>query len=375
MSEIFDIVELRDAIRDVLGDRAGEGVAIPGEEGRGLDRALWREMAGLGWLGLAIAEEHGGLGLGLSHLAVLYEELGRDLASVPVLPTMLAATAIAAGGKAEVQAQWLPRIVSGECLAAIKLPDEAGIAELSIGNRVDGVVDHVIFADVATLLLIPVRTGFGTALALIDPSASGVAVTPRPIVDLTRTMGRIVLENVEVDPAMLLTLDARQWDMLADHAAMGLACDAVGGASVLLDRTVEYLKIREQFGRPIGSFQALKHRAADWKVKIEATTALARHAAALLEAGAANASAVASGAKAYACDIYAAFSGDAVQLHGGIGFTWEHPCHLFLKRAKLGQQLFGSSAAHKDRAAHFAFEGEIGAAAADTAPDSHMQMA
>ena len=137
---------------------------------------------------------------------------------------------------------------------------------------------------------------------------------------------------------------------------MGLACDAVGGAAALLELTVDYLKVREQFGRPIGSFQALKHRAADWKVKIEATAALARHAGALLSAGSADASAAASSAKAYAVDTYAAFCGDAVQLHGGMGFTWEHPCHVFLKRAKLSQQLYGSSTAHKERAARFAFD-------------------
>jgi alkylation response protein AidB-like acyl-CoA dehydrogenase len=375
MSEIFDITELRDSIRSVLIDRAGDNIEVPDEEGRGLDRDLWQEMASLGWLSLIIPEEHGGLGLGLSHLAVLYEELGRDLASVPVLPTMLAAAAIAAGGNDAVQAQWLPRIATGECLAAVKLLDDFAVPELSIENRVDGVIDHVVFADVATLLLIPVRTGSATALALIDPSAAGVTVTQRPVVDLTRSVGRIALDSVAIDSTTLLALDERQWNMLADHAAMGLACDSVGGAAALLDRTVDYLKIREQFGRPIGSFQALKHRAADWKVKIEATTALARHAASLVEAGTGDASAVASGVKAYACDTYAAFCGDAVQLHGGIGFTWEHPCHLFLKRAKLSQQIFGSPTWHKDRAAQFSFEREVGATCPEAMPDSPLQMA
>ncbi|MGE4430935.1 MAG: acyl-CoA dehydrogenase family protein [Sphingobium sp.] len=357
MSEIFDTAELREAIRDVLTDRAGDSFDIPGEEGRGFDRDLWREMAALGWLGLAIPEEHGGLGLGLSHLAVLYEELGRQLASVPALSTMIAASLIAAHGDAAMQARWLPKIAAGEVVAAISLPGDGNMAEASPDGRINGVIDHMLFADVATLLLVPVRDAAGMGLALLEPATPGVSVEPRPLVDLTRSMGRVTLDNVAADPVMALLLDERDWDVLADHAALGLACDAVGGAAVLLDMTVEYLKIREQFGRPIGSFQALKHRAADWKVKIEATTALARHAAALGEAGAADASAVASAAKAYACDIYAAFCGDAVQLHGGIGFTWEHPCHLFLKRAKLSQQLFGSSARHRDRAAYLRFEG------------------
>ncbi|MFW2829209.1 acyl-CoA dehydrogenase family protein [Sphingomonas sp. ID0503] len=356
MSEMIDTEELREAIRGVLADRAGDSIEIPEEEGRGLDRALWEEMAGLGWLSLAIPEAHGGLGLGLTHLGVLYEELGRQLASVPALPTMLAAAAIAEHGDETMKARWLPRIAAGDCLAAVALPGEAGLPVLGPGNRIDGAVDHLAFAGVATLLLIPVRSAAGTALALIEPAADGVSVTPRPVVDLTRSVGHVTLSGVAVEAGALLHLDAQAWDALVNHAAMGLAVDAVGGAAALLDRTVEYLTVREQFGRPIGSFQALKHRAADWKVKIEAMTALARHAAALGEAGAEDASATASAAKAYACDTYAAFCGDAIQLHGGIGFTWEHPCHLFLKRAKLSQQLFGSSTVHKERAARFAFE-------------------
>lgn len=355
MSEMLDLATLRESVRDVLVGRRGDAIEMPGEEGRGLDRALWDEMAALGWLGLAIAEDQGGLGQSAAHLGVLYEELGRELASVPVIPTMLAAAAIARHGDAALQAAWLPAIASGACLAAVSLPAEGGQARLEADHRLSGVVDHVAFADVATVLLVPVRAPAGTMLALIRADAPGVTVTPRPVIDLTRSMGRITLDAVTVFPDALLALDEAGWAALADHAAMALAADAVGAAAVLLDRTVDYLQIREQFGRPIGSFQALKHRAADWKVKIEAMTALARHAAALVAACGEGASATASEAKAYACDTFAQFAGDAVQLHGGIGFTWEHPCHLFLKRAKLSQQLHGSSAVHKDRAARLAF--------------------
>lgn len=355
MSDGLDIGELRQAIREVLADRSGGVIAIPEDEGRGLDRALWSEMAGLGWLALPIAEDFGGLGLGLPHLAVLYEELGRELASVPILPTMLAAAAIGTHGSAEQQARWLPAMATGECLAAIALPGAEAPVRRD-GATLLGVVDHVSFANVADLLLVPVAGADGAqSLALIARDAPGLGVTPRPLVDLTRSMGRITLDGVPAEAVDWLEPGDAGWAALLDHAALGLACDAIGGSDELLERTNEYLKIREQFGRPIGSFQALKHRMADWKVRIEAVRTLVRQAALVVDGGQADASQRASGAKSYACDVYAGFAADAVQLHGGIGFTWEHPCHLFLKRAKLSQQLFGNGKFHKDRVATLAF--------------------
>ncbi|NLR72996.1 acyl-CoA/acyl-ACP dehydrogenase [Novosphingobium sp. ERN07] len=348
MSDTINPEELREAVRSVLSDRSGGAITVPGDDGNGFDAALWAEMAGLGWLGLTVPEAHGGLGLGLAHACVLHEELGRELASVPMLSTLLAVDALALHGDADVQGRWLPLIAAGECLAALALPDGGGLPVM--GAALDGVVEDVAFADVAGILLLPARNADGVqVLAMVEAGASGLSIETRALVDLTRSAGRVVLNGVV--PTAVLVPGEQGWERLADHAAAALACDAAGGADALLERTVEYLKVREQFGRPIGSFQALKHRAADWKVRIEAVKVLARHAGAALDEAAWDASALASGAKAYACDVYAAFSGDAVQLHGGIGFTWEHPCHLFLKRAKLSQQMFGGPAAHKDRVA------------------------
>ena len=356
MSENLPIDELRLAIRDVLDDRFGETLDIPDDAGRGLDRALWSEMAGLGWLALPIAEDYGGLGLGLAHLAVLYEELGRHVASVPALPAMLAAQAMAGSGRDALKARWLPAIASGNCLVALALPDGRALPVLGADGNLSGLVEHVLFADVADLLLIPVaEADGGVAFAVLERRAAGVSVVPRPLVDLTRSMADIRLEGTGVDADAILRLDREQWAALLDHAAIALACDGVGGADALFARTVEYLTIREQFGRPIGSFQALKHRMADWKVKIEAVRMLVRQSAAMATGKDARASEAASSAKAYACDTYAAFAADSIQLHGGVGFTWEHPCHLFLKRAKLSQQLFGSSRLHKERVAELAF--------------------
>ena len=359
MSEQLEIGELRQAIRDVLADRAGGAITIPGEQGRGLDRDLWQEMAGLGWLALPIDEAFGGLGQGVEHLAVLYEQLGGRLAAVPALPTMLAATAIAGFGDDALKSRWLPAIAGGTCLAAVALPGDEALPAVADG-ALHGVADHVGFADVADLLLVPVAGPDGALLAVIPRETPGVTVAARPLVDLTRSMAQVRLDGVQLSAIALLAPGAAGWAALHDHAALGLACDGLGGCDALLEMTNAYLKIREQFGRPIGSFQALKHRMADWKVRIEAMRTLVRHAAVVVGAGGSGASAAASGAKAYACDIYAAFAGDAVQLHGGIGFTWEHPCHLFLKRAKLGQQLFGSGKAHKDRVAALLFDGPAG---------------
>nr|WP_047168188.1 acyl-CoA dehydrogenase family protein [Sphingomonas sp. Y57] len=345
--------ELREAIRQVLDEHLQtQGDAIPDEDGRPLDRALWQQMAGLGWLALGIGEEHGGLGQGFSHTAVLHEELGRALASVPSLTTLLAADAIALAGSAEQKARWLPAIAAGELMAGIVLPPP-GRGAMSAGT--DGmVVPDMLFADTVDLFLLPVAgVAGGVALALVE--ADRASVTKRRTVDLTRS-----LCEVRVDPATLaaadrIMLDADTLDRLRDRAAVALASDSIGGAAAVLERTIDYLCVREQFGRPIGSFQALKHRAASLKVTLEAATALVRHAADAVGVGEADASAIASAAKYYACDAYAATAADAIQLHGGIGFTWEHACHLFLKRAKLNQLLFGSATLHKERVASLVF--------------------
>ncbi len=360
MSEELATEELRDAIRDVLNDRRGGVYAIPGEAGFGFDRELWQQMAELGWLALAIPEDAGGLGLGLKHLAVLYEELGRALATVPALSTMAVACAIAEHGSETLRARYLPVIAGGDCTAALGLPQQGSVLTRDGEGGVSGVLDGVVFGDVADIIVAPVRGESTPVMAILRADTAGMNIVQRPLVDLTRSVARVEVNGVV--PDALIDMTSADWDALYDHTAVGLACDAIGGAAALFDMTVEYLKTREQFGRQIGSFQAIKHRMADWTAKLEAVSALSRHAAALVAAGDVTASATASGAKAYACDTYAAFAGDAVQLHGGIGFTWEHPCHLFLKRAKLGQQVFGSSTMHKERAATLAF------AAADESP-------
>jgi alkylation response protein AidB-like acyl-CoA dehydrogenase len=352
MDAALDPRELRDSVRAVLKDHPGALDAIPDEDGRVVDRVLWAKMAELGWLGLAIDADYGGLGLGVDHLAVIYEELGRVVASAPFATTMLVADVIAAGGSSALKQEVLGSIAEGGTTASIGWPTHATL-ELKAG-RVSGAADHVLFGANVDLLLLPLKTAPCSFVA-VRTKATGVTVEGRPVIDLTRRMGRVVLSNVEVGDAYTVDLEPSDWNALQDRAAIASACDAIGGANAVFERTIDYLGIREQFGRPIGSFQALKHRAAHWKVQLEAASALVRHAATALANKESGASAMASSAKFTACDLYAAVSEDAIQLHGGIGFTWEHPCHLFLKRAKLNQQLFGSSTEHKERVARLAF--------------------
>lgn len=353
MSDTIEIEELRDSVRQVLVDHRGDTWSIPDEGGRGLDRALWEQMAQLGWLALAVPEDRGGLGLGMAHLAVLYEELGRELASVPVLPTLMVAQAIAAHGSGAETL--LAAIADGSSLAAIALPGSHGLLSRGTDGTVSGTLRHVLFADVADLLAVPVDVDGHSVLALVPAATSGVTVTGRQLVDLTRSSADVAFDGVRIEDCTMLPLAAADWAGLEDHAAIGIASDAVGASAAIFEMTLDYLKTREQFGRAIGSFQALKARMADWKARAEAMTALVRHAAAGIAAQRPDASAAAAGARAYAAQVGAALAGDAIQLHGGIGFTWEHPCHLFLKRAKLNEQLFGSPTYHKERVAWLAF--------------------
>ncbi|WP_336967464.1 acyl-CoA dehydrogenase family protein [Sphingobium aromaticiconvertens] len=352
----IELGELRDSIRQVLDEHhAVVGNDIPDEEGRPVDRELWTQMANLGWLALGIDESFGGLGLGAGHVAVLHEELGRSLASVPAT-TLIAAEAIGQGGSPDQQAEWLPLVATGELMATILLPSTLGNVPAIANDRLSGRYDHVPFADVAQLFLLPVAQADGTlALALLRAGSDGVSVRRRSAIDLTRSLGEVHVTDVALQAGDLIPLSDTLIATLRSHADVALACDAVGGAAAALERAIDYMGVREQFGRPIGSFQALKHRAANWKVLLEAATALARHSAEAVASGEVEAEALAASAKFYCCDVYAALAADVIQLHGGIGFTWEHVCHLFLKRAKLNQQMFGNSVEHKERVARLAF--------------------
>jgi alkylation response protein AidB-like acyl-CoA dehydrogenase len=355
--------ELRDAVRELLtaeGDLAVVRLEPPRRE-QAVDE-LWRKIAGLGWLGLGVDERYGGLGLGFSELSVLYEELGRHLSPLPVMTTLLAADAITMGGEEAQRARWLPAIAAGSARIAVALPKALEtVPRLERNRAAVGSIRDVLGADRADELLVPVRDDRGLSLALLRRSDAAVQVVPCAGFDLTRTLCEVGLRGVTVEEERLIRLDEPMWRSLLDHASVALACDAVGGAARILEDTVSYLGTRRQFDRALGSFQALKHRAASLKVMLEGARALSRHAAELLSSHDEARSALASCAKVSGCETYIGIAGDAVQLHGGIGFTWEHECHLFLKRARLNAVLFGSQIQHKERAAQFAFADALAA--------------
>jgi alkylation response protein AidB-like acyl-CoA dehydrogenase len=321
----MDLTALRDGVRDVLDREVNsERLHRYVDAATVFDEALWAEAAGLGWPALTVPEAYDGLGLGMAEAAVLFEEVGRALAPLPLLGTWLAGRAIELAGSDDQKAAWLPRIASGELPAAFGPKGDDDVLEGG-GARLF-VIDH------------------GDHFLVREADASEVTIERTQ--DATRHFARLTAGAGDSMPAT----DAVR-ETLHAEAGLALACDAVGGANVIFDRTVEYLKVRQQFGKPIGSFQALKHRCADHKVALVSSGALVAEAVRLWAAGDPQALLYASTAKASACDVYAKVAEDAVQLHGGIGFTWEHDCHLFLKRAKLNQALFGSSPARLDDAA------------------------
>jgi alkylation response protein AidB-like acyl-CoA dehydrogenase len=347
MIDAAEIEELRASFREVLDDIVASGeIRRHVDAGAARCEPLCAKVAELGWFSLLTPEEHGGLALGRAAAAALYEELGRVTAPLPMATTLVASELIASFGSEAQQTAWLPRLAAGE-VATLGASGVASQALRLNDNALTGEVTDLLDAAGAALLVAPVRDGDATRWALVDGAA--FASAPLELVDRTRNLGAVSLKGVEV--AVLPGDGDAAGRALRIHTAIALACDAVGGAKAVLALTIEYLKTREQFGKPIGSFQALKHRCAEHAVAIEAADALLREAVRLWDADDSEAELYAMLVKSLACEAYADVATDAVQLHGGIGFTWEHVCHLYLKRAKLNQALFGTSAAHLDAAA------------------------
>jgi len=373
MTGSIDFQELRDSARELLAAQCASDTVlrvIAGE--RALADTLWRTMAGLGWQGLAIAEPYGGLGLGRGDLMAIYYELGRYCAPLPFLGTMLAAEALALCGSAAQRERYLPAIADGSLRAAVMAPELAfapqqlaltvsGGDELSLS----GWVEHLADARDADLLVLFARHVDGELTALlVEPVADALPRETIATVDQTRHFCALRCDGLRLPRARVLATGpeaSRLAGALLDHAALALACDSSGGAEHVFEKTIAYLQTRRQFNRLIGSFQALKHRCADMKVQLEASGSAVEKAVQTACAG--GALALPAGlAKAYAGDVYARVAGEAMQLHGGIGFTWEHDCHLFLKRAKLNQMLFGAGHWHRDRCAALLLTGNDGVA-------------
>jgi alkylation response protein AidB-like acyl-CoA dehydrogenase len=363
---------LRDTARAFLATHSSSAaVRAAMTTERGFDPALWRRLgAELGWPAVIVPEEHGGLGLGQIELMVLMEAMGAALLCAPFFSTVcLAANALVVGGTPAQQAEWLPGIAAGDTTATVAHAEPEGRWDadgLQATARVDGgdVVlsgrkSFVVDGHTADLLLIAARAPGsrdreGVQLFVVPASTPGVRRRVLATMDQTRRLAEITLDDVRVPKAAALGDGAAGWDTLAttlDLATVALAAEQVGGAERCLDLAVAYAGERQQFGRPIGSFQAIKHKCADMLVRVEAARSATYYAACTAAERSPELPVAASLAKAYCSDTYFQCAADSLQVHGGVGFTWEYDVHLYFKRAKSSESLLGDATHHRERVA------------------------
>jgi alkylation response protein AidB-like acyl-CoA dehydrogenase len=345
---------LRQSVRDFATDTSPETevrrlMASP----HGFDHRVWSIMASqLGLQGMAIPERYGGAGFGWAELAVVFEEFGRTLLCAPYFATVaLAGPALLASDDEGAKQRYLPAIASGDLVATVALranaADEVTASRTSGGGyELHGRRSHVIDGCVAGLLLVPALGPEGPGIFAVEAGAPGLARETLPTLDETRKQAEVVFDGC---PARLLTPAGGGAAIVAQvqHlAAVALACEQVGGAQHCLDDAVDYARDRMQFGRPIGSFQAVRHRCADMLLDVESARSVAARAAELAPDGP-QFGAAAHMAKAYCSEAFVRVAAANIQVHGGIGITWDHSAHLYLKRAKSSQLLFGSPQQHR----------------------------
>jgi alkylation response protein AidB-like acyl-CoA dehydrogenase len=336
----------------------------------GFGRDLWHEMARLGWVGIVFPEEHGGLGLGYRELAVVMEELGRGLMPEPMLSTvLLGGNAILLGGSDAQRREHLPAVAAGERVLTLAWQEAHSRYDLAhVETRAEpagggwllrGEKIQVLDGHVADGLVVSARTSGGVrdaggiTLFLVRPDSPGVSLQRQTRLD-ARNAALVRLAGVRVDAAAVVGEVDRGGALLArvvDRATVGLAAEMLGGMAAAFDMTMDYLRTRVQFGVPIGSFQALKHRAAKVYVELELSRSTVMHAARVVDERRDDASIAraASIAKARCADAFVLIGNEGVQMHGGIGMTDEHDIGFFLKRARAADVTFGDAAWHRDR--------------------------
>jgi alkylation response protein AidB-like acyl-CoA dehydrogenase len=340
------------------------------ETPEGISPDLWTKLAEQGWRGLVYPEAYDGMGLGLVDLVVLMEEMGRAVVPGPYFSAvLLGGLAIAEAGSEAQKKEWLPKIAAGDrrvALAWMEPSAQLGPAGVTLtavekGGKytLSGTKLFVHDAHTADALVVAARTrpgagADGVSLFLLPKGTKGLEVTLLPTMDQTRKLCEVALSDVTVGSDALLGAAGAGWAPLArvlDRATVALCAEMCGGAQKVLDMTVEYAKIRQAFGRPIGSYQGVKHRAADMLVDVENSKSITYYAAWALDENAAEAPLAVSMAKAYVSDAYRRVAAAGIQLHGGIGFTWEHDLHLYFKRAKGSEFTFGDATHHRERVA------------------------
>ena len=331
------------------------------DDPRGESEALWQEMAELGWLGLSLPEAHGGSGLGMVETAILLEEMGHAALPGPYLPTVLAARAIEEAGTNAQRTRWLSAIATGEARATLAFLDadldwrpegtRTRAEKSATGWTLSGTKRFVPWAHVADVLLVPARTPDGLTLFLVDPAAAGLTLEPAQVMDGTTRLVTVTLDATPVGGDAVLGAPGQADALLAGllrRGAVGAAAEMLGAARRCLDMAVGYAKVREQFGQPIGSFQAIRHKCAEMLLEVENSHAAVYYAAWALDAKAEDHDLAASVAKAYVGDAARRVCGEAIQVHGGIGFTWEYDLHLYFKRAKALEAMYGDADHHRE---------------------------
>ncbi|WP_275561368.1 acyl-CoA dehydrogenase family protein [Streptomyces sp. 5-6(2022)] len=358
LSETDEQRQLRTVLRDLYAEASGvedvrEHLATP----RGYDEALWARLAGeIGVHGLAVPEEYGGSGFTFAELAVALEEAGRALYCAPLLPTVvLAAHALLLSGDRTACERYLPRIADGTLTATVAgfEADEPGVvAERGGGGWVlRGRADFVLDGAGADLILVRAGTPAGPRLFACEPAPDTCRRTPRRVLDETRRQALVEFRGA---PATAVgTAEGAEGTVSAtlDTGRAALAAEQVGGSGHALDATVGFVAQRHQFGRPIGSFQAVKHRLADVLVALEAARSASAYATACAAVGSPQSPVAACAAAVVCSETFRLATAEYVQLHGGIGFTWEHPAHLYVRRARGAEVLFGTADRHRARLA------------------------
>lgn len=349
--------ELRATVRRFLEEHSSEAdVRAQMATEQGYDEKVWVALANqMGVHGMAIPEEYGGQGFSWAELGIVLEEAGRALLCAPFFASVvLAATAILESGDEEAKQRLLPGIADGSSIGTLVLPGQGTAVQATCDGEswtLSGRADLVLDGHVANLIVVPASTSEGLRLLTVESGAEGLTALSRPTLDQTRKMADLVFDTVPATPLGAAGCAESTLERTLDRAAVGLALEQIGGAQAALDISVEYLKTRVQFGQPIGAFQALKHMAADVFVDVETARSAAYYAMFAVADGADDIPAAAALAAAYCTDTFVSATHQMIQFHGGMGFTWELPAHLYFKRARSSQLLLGEPQVHRERLA------------------------
>jgi alkylation response protein AidB-like acyl-CoA dehydrogenase len=356
--------DMRATIRDFLAAKSPESaVRRLMATDHGYDPLVWKQMAGeLGLQGLAIPEEYGGAGFTAVELGIVFEEMGRANFGGPFFATVAqAASLLMCSDDESAKQDYLPRIASGDVIATVATVEPGGAWDLDAVTvqaspdgsdyRISGVKQFVLDGHNADVIFVSARIDGELAVFAVEGVAEGLVRTPLPTLDQTRKQSRLDFDKV---PARLVGHAGKAKSILsraAELAVVALAAEQVGGAQRVLDASVDYAKVRVQFGRPIGGFQAIKHKCADMLLQVETAKSVSYYASWAGAEAHEELPVVAPMAKAYCSEAFMRCAADTIQIHGGIGFTWEHFAHLYFKRAKSSELLFGDPAHHRKQLA------------------------